>query len=39
MPILKETYQKVLINDNITSLNCLFAYDYIKGNLPKSFNK
>ena len=25
-------------NDNITLLNCLFVYDYIKGNLPKSFN-
>ena len=25
-------------NDNITLLNCLFVYDYIKGNLPKSFD-
>ena len=25
-------------NDNITLLNCLFVYDYIKGKLPKSFN-
>ena len=25
-------------NDNITLLNCLLVYDYIKGNLPKGFN-
>ena len=24
-------------NDNITLLNCLLVYDYIKGNLPKRF--
>ena len=24
--------------DHITLLNCLFVYDYLKGNLPKSFD-
>ena len=36
-PLFKE--QKILkVEDNIFLQNCLFVYDYFKGNLPKSFH-
>ena len=36
-PLFKE--QKILkVEDNIFLQNCLFVFDYFKGNLPKSFN-